>query len=68
MLNTHPIEAEGRLLGVAVQSAADWHVVAVDPAIEDLHGMRFPCPADAARVAGVVIRRGRRVAAARVGA
>ncbi|MGG5890908.1 hypothetical protein ACLF3G_27875 [Falsiroseomonas sp. HC035] len=59
MIQSRPIEIDGRFVGVAVHSAKDWHLVAVDPALEDLHGTRFPSPADAERVARLVLRRAR---------
>jgi hypothetical protein len=64
MLLSRPIQPEGRFLGVAVQSAADWHVVAIDPVIEDLHGMRFASAEEATRMAEKVLRRARRLPAA----
>ena len=57
MIRSQPIDIDGRFVGVAIQSAPDWHFVAVDPALADLHGASFRGPADAARVARLVLIR-----------
>ena len=57
MIRSRPIEIAGRFVGVVVQSAADWHLVAVDPRLGDLHGARFPTAEDATRVARLTLAR-----------
>ena len=57
MLQSRPIEIEGRFVGVAVANERHWHFVATDPVLEDLHGATFPTPAEAARVARLVLAR-----------
>ena len=59
MLTSHPIEVDGRFLGVAVTDAALWRFIATDPVVEDLDGARLPTPAEAARVARLVEQRNR---------
>ncbi|NOG70281.1 hypothetical protein [Roseicella sp. DB1501] len=65
MHTSRPIEVEGRFLGVAVthvseSQAQHWRFVATDPVVEDLDGAAFPSPAEARRVAGLVLARSRR--------
>jgi hypothetical protein len=64
MHTSRPIQVEGRFLGVAVADAAvlasPWRFIATDPVVEDIDGARFPSPAEAARVAGLVELRNRR--------
>lgn len=60
MHTSRPIQVEGRFLGVAVADAAAWRFIATDPVVEDIDGARFPSPAEAARVAGLVELRNRR--------
>jgi hypothetical protein len=57
MLQSRPIEIEGRFVGVAVANERHWHFVATDPVLEDLHGATFPTPAEATRVARLVLAR-----------
>ena len=64
MHTSRPIEVQGRFLGVAVTQAAKWRFIATDPAVEDLDGATFPSPAEAQRVAGLVVLRGRQAAGA----
>ena len=63
MHTSRPIEVQGRFLGVAVTNASDvvspWRFIATDPAVEDLDGASFPSPAEAQRVAGLVLGRSR---------
>jgi hypothetical protein len=59
MQTSQPIAVNGRFLGVAVTDAALWRFIATDPSVEDLDGARFPSPAEAARVAGLVEQRSR---------
>jgi hypothetical protein len=47
----------GRFLGVAVTHANAWRFIATDPLVEDIDGATFPSPAEARRVAGLVIGR-----------
>jgi len=61
MHTSRPIAVEGRFLGVAVTQAAHWRFIATDPAVEDIDGATFPSPAEAHRVAGLVLSRGRRL-------
>ncbi|MDO9708025.1 hypothetical protein [Paracraurococcus lichenis] len=67
MHTSRPIEVEGRFLGVAVTHAAGqagpaWRFIATDPVVEDLDGASFPSPAEAQRVAGLVVQRSRQPA------
>jgi hypothetical protein len=67
MHTSRPIEVQGRFLGVAVTQAAPtlaakWRFIATDPAVEDLDGASFPSPAEAQRVAGLVLQRSRQPA------
>ena len=69
MHTSRPIEVQGRFLGVAVTQvvpdpAAHWRFIATDPAVEDLDGASFPSPAEAQRVAGLVLQRSRQPAGA----
>ncbi|MBK1656659.1 hypothetical protein [Paracraurococcus ruber] len=62
MHTSRPIDVQGRFLGVAVTHVADhgglaWRFVATDPLLEDLDGATFPSPAEAQRVAGLVLAR-----------
>jgi len=59
MHTSRPIEVQGRFLGVAVTHAAAWRFIATDPVVEDLDGATFPSPAEAQRVAGLVMQRSR---------
>jgi hypothetical protein len=59
MHTSRPIEVQGRFLGVAVTQAAHWRFIATDPVVEDLDGATFPSPAEAQRVAGLVLQRSR---------
>lgn len=54
---SRPIEVNGRFVGVAVARDATWLFLATDPALEDLQGQGFPNPAEAARVARLVLAR-----------
>lgn len=58
MLASRPISVDGRFVGVAVAREKDWLFLATDPVLEDLEGAAFPDPAEAARVARLVLRRG----------
>ena len=62
MIQSRPIEIDGQFVGAAVNAAADWHFVATDPRLEDLHGQHFTSPAEMARVARLALLRGRGVA------
>lgn len=69
MHTSRPIEVEGRFLGVAVTHATGskgptWRFIATDPVVEDLDGFTFPSPAEARRVAGLVVQRSRQPAGA----
>ncbi len=57
MHTSRPIEVQGRFVGVAVAHAAAWRFIATDPAVEDIDGATFPSPAEAERVAGLVVGR-----------
>lgn len=57
MLASRPIEAQGRFLGVAVTHETRWRFVAIDPLVEDIDGATFPDPAEAKRVAELVLAR-----------
>ncbi|MBP0447041.1 hypothetical protein J8J14_19895 [Roseomonas sp. SSH11] len=58
MLSSRPISVEGRFVGVAVARELDWVFLATDPVLEDLQGAAFPDPAEATRVARLVLLRG----------
>jgi hypothetical protein len=69
MHTSRPIEVQGRFLGVAVTQAAatlaaQWRFIATDPVVEDLDGASLPSPAEAQRVAGLVLQRSRQPAGA----
>jgi hypothetical protein len=70
MHTSRPIAVHGRFLGVAVTQAHGqahpWRFIATDPAVEDLDGATFRDPAEAERVATLVLHRGRRAAAVRL--
>ncbi len=57
MIQSRPVEIDGHFVGVAVNASADWHFVAIDPALEDLHGMHFSTPDEVSRVARLVVER-----------
>jgi hypothetical protein len=59
MIQSRPIELDGRFVGVAVNASTDWHFVAVDPLLDDLHGAHFPSPEEMARVARQLLNRAR---------
>ena len=58
MLASRPIEAQGHFLGVAVTHETAWRFVAVHPSVCDIDGATFPNPAEASRVAALVVARG----------
>jgi hypothetical protein len=60
MIQSRPLELNGRFVGVAVNAATDWHFVAVDPLLDDLDGARFPNPEEMVRVARLVLDRAQR--------
>lgn len=60
MIQSRPVEVDGRFVGVAVQSSAHWHFVAVDPVLDDLHGACFPSALAAEETARQVLARARR--------
>ena len=64
MLASHPIEVQGRFLGVAVTHAQAWRFVAVHPSVEDIDGATFPSLAEARRVAELVLHRNHRLPSA----
>ena len=57
MLASRPIEVQGRFLGVAVTHEAAWRFIATHPAVGDIDGATFPSPAEAKRVAELVLVR-----------
>lgn len=57
MIASRPVDIGGRFVGVAVSSHDGWHFKAVDPVLDDLDGVRFNSPAEAARVAKLVMDR-----------
>ena len=63
MINSRPLDIDGRFVGVAVFSpqaqASLWRFLAVDPLVDDLDGATFASPAEAQRVAGLVLARNR---------
>ena len=62
MHTSRPIEVQGRFIGVAVTHATAWRFIATDPAVEDIDGATFQSPAEALRVASLVLSRNRRIA------
>jgi hypothetical protein len=60
MIQSRPVDVDGRFVGVAVQSSAQWHFVAVDPVLEDLRGACFPSARAAEETARQVLARARR--------
>ena len=60
MQTSRPIEVHGRFLGVAVTLAGAWRFIATDPVVEDLDGNVFATPAEAHRVASLVLNRASR--------
>lgn len=59
MIQSRPITENGQMLGVATTGDAGWLFTALDPRVEDLHGSSFSSPAEAERVALLVLARGR---------
>lgn len=59
MIHSRPVIVAGRFLGAVVSQAKGWSFIATDPAVADLQGKRFPSPAEAARIAGLVLERSR---------
>ena len=57
MLASRPIEVQGCFLGVAVTHEAAWRFIATHPAVGDIDGATFPSPAEATRVAALVVAR-----------
>lgn len=57
---SHPIEVQGRFVGIAVADA--WRFVATDPMVEDIGRATLPSPAEALRVATLALNRSRRSA------
>jgi hypothetical protein len=58
MIQSRPIDIDGRFFGVAVRTSEEWQFVALDPQLEDLHGAHFASPEDATRVVRSVLQRG----------
>lgn len=59
MIQSRTINENGHLLGVATTADHGWLFTAIDPRVEDLHGSCFRTPAEAERVALLVLDRGR---------
>lgn len=57
MLASRPIEVQGRFLGVAVTHETAWRFLATHPSVGDIDGVTFPSPAEARRVAELVLAR-----------
>ena len=58
MRRSHPIAVRGRFLGVVVtHAAADWRFIATDPVVEDIDNRTLSSPAEAERVAHLVLAR-----------
>ena len=57
MIASRPVDIGGRFVGVAVSSHGGWRFKAVDPVVDDIDGARFDSPAEAARVARLVVQR-----------
>lgn len=60
MIQSRPIDLNGRFVGVAVNASNDWHFVAVDPVFDDLDGARFASPEEMTRVAQAILTRSQR--------
>jgi hypothetical protein len=67
MQTSRPIQVHGRFLGVAVTLAGAWRFIATDPVVEDIDGNIFATPAEARRVARLVLNRARQSARLGVG-
>ncbi|NMJ41515.1 hypothetical protein GWK16_09705 [Roseomonas sp. JC162] len=65
MILSRPITENGHMVGVATTGDSGWLFTALDPRVEDLHGAQFRTPADAERVALLVLARGRGAAGGR---
>lgn len=59
MILSRTITENGHMIGVATTGDHGWLFTALDPRVEDLHGAHFRTPAEAERVALVVLARGR---------
>lgn len=59
MIRSRPVIVAGRFLGAVVPQAEGWSFIATDPVVADLQGKRFPTPAEAARIAGLMLERSR---------
>lgn len=59
MISSRLITENGQMVGVATTGDNGWLFTAIDPRVEDLHGASFHTPADAERVARLVLARGR---------
>lgn len=59
MIASRPVDIGGRFVGVAVAGPQGWHFKAIDPVVDDLDGASFPTPAEATRVARLVVERAR---------
>lgn len=57
MIQSRPIDIDGRVVGVAVNASSDWHFVSADPRLDDIHGSRFANPDEMTRVARLVLQR-----------
>jgi hypothetical protein len=57
MILSRLITQNGHMLGVATTGDSGWLFTALDPRVEDLHGSCFPSPAEAERVARLVLAR-----------
>ncbi len=64
MHTSRPVEVEGRFLGVAVTQTPDhrgltWRFIATDPTVAELDGAMLHDPAEARRIAGLLLERER---------
>lgn len=59
MLQSHIIDIDGAFVGAAVQLAAGYRFVAVDPRVEELDASIWPSLDDVRRLAGSLVRTGR---------
>ncbi|MCQ4159561.1 hypothetical protein NON00_06440 [Roseomonas sp. GC11] len=57
MIASRPVDIGGRFVGVAVSSQSGWFFKAIDPVVDDIDGASFTSPAEAARVARLVVER-----------
>ena len=60
MIQSRPVDVDGRFVGVGVNASSSWHFVALDPVLDDLHGAHFPTLEQMRQTARAVLERARR--------